>query len=60
MSSPKTSTQSIGPSIYWVLLALMIIPFDLILGEISVNNPSCSSLHRSCIRIHIRHSLSEI
>ena len=33
MSSPKTSTQSIGPSIYWVLLALMIIPFDLILGE---------------------------
>lgn len=33
MSSPKTSTQSIGPSIYWVLLALMIIPLDLILGE---------------------------
>ncbi len=33
MSSPKTSTQSIGTSIYWVLLALMIIPFDLILGE---------------------------
>lgn len=33
MSSPKTSTQSIGPSIYWVPLALMITPFDLILGE---------------------------
>ena len=34
MSSPKTSTlKASDPSIYWVLLALMIDSVDLILGE---------------------------